>query len=258
MIPKIIHYCWFGRGEKPELAVKCIESWKKYCPDYQIIEWNEDNIDLSKTPLYTQQAYEAKKWAFATDYVRLWAVYNYGGIYLDTDVEMLKPIDDLLELTGFIGFETHKNVNTGLGFGAEKENSIIKTLMDSYNLKSFAKKDGSLDLTPGPILNTDVLVSQGLKLNNKMQTTGNVTILPCDYLCPQNIYTGKTKITKNTYTIHHYAASWVDNKKLYNNMFSAWLHTSETADYLIHIPNRVLRKVLGDKAYENLKRKIKG
>ena len=119
MIPKKIHYCWLGGAKKPKLAKKCIKSWKKYCPDYEIIEWNESNLDISSFPLYTRQAYEKKKWGFVPDYIRCWLVYNYGGIYLDTDVELIKNLDDLLKNPSFFGFESEKSVALGLAFGGE-------------------------------------------------------------------------------------------------------------------------------------------
>lgn len=253
MIPKTIHYCWFGRGEKPELAIKCIDSWKKYCPDFTIIEWNEDNYDLLNAPTYVQQAYENKKWAFATDYVRIWAVHTFGGIYMDTDVELLRPIDDLLILHGYIGFETSSNIALGLGFGAEKGDSILEGLMESYHTLSFLNEDGSLNLTPGPLLNTQFLCNKGLKLNNRKQMVGDITIFPKSFFGPQNYLTGKTKITKDTYSIHHYAASWVDQKKLYKNKLSAWIHTSQTVDAAIRLPKQLTRKIMGNRLYERLR-----
>ena len=128
MIPKKIHYCWFGRGEKPKLAKKCIASWKKYMSDYEIIEWNEDNFDIDMNA-YTRMCYDQKKYAFLTDYVRLIVVQKYGGIYFDTDVEVVRNFDDLLDNSAFFGFETNEYVNTGLGFGAEKENEIVKQMI---------------------------------------------------------------------------------------------------------------------------------
>ena len=157
MIPKKIHYCWFGRNPKPKLAEKCIASWKKYCPDYEIIEWNEDNFDIDMNA-YVKSAYEQKKYAFLTDYARLLIIYENGGVYFDTDVELIKPIDDLLENKSFFGFEDREHVNTGLGFGAEKENQIIKRMQKEY--------DGLLDKGDSfigcPILNTNALVKAGL------------------------------------------------------------------------------------------------
>ena len=131
MIPKKIHYCWFGRGEKPALAKKCIASWKKYCPDYEIIEWNEDNFDINYNA-YTKYCYENKKWAFLSDYVRLLVVYEHGGIYYDTDVEALKSFDDLLTYKAYFGFENEEHINTGIGFGAEKEHTVLKSMLEMY------------------------------------------------------------------------------------------------------------------------------
>ena len=131
-IPKVIHYCWFGKGEMPKLAKKCIKSWKKYCPDYEIICHNEDNFDCFQNR-YMSEAYQAKKWAFVSDYARLKIIYDNGGIYLDTDVEIIKPIDDLLRNKGFMGFDEKGIVATGLGFGAEKGNEIIGEFLKDYN-----------------------------------------------------------------------------------------------------------------------------
>ena len=131
-IPKIIHYCWFGGGPISAESQKCMESWKKYCPDYKIIEWNDQNFDIS-TNRYAQQAYAAKKYAFVSDYARLAVLYEYGGIYLDTDVELVRPLDELLELPGFMGFQTNNEVATGLGFGARKGNSVVQALLRDYD-----------------------------------------------------------------------------------------------------------------------------
>ena len=209
-IPKVIHYCWFGKGPKPALAEKCIKSWKKYCPDYQIICWNEDNFDIGQN-LYMKQAYDAKKWAFVSDYVRLKVVYDYGGIYLDTDVELLKPIDDLLDNNGFLGYDEKGLVCTGLGFGAEKGNPVIGAFLHDYDDISFLREDGSCDLTPCPDRNTDRLVQLGMDIAVTDQTFMGIRLLPREYLCPMEYYTGKKTITPKTYSIHHYCASWTSN-----------------------------------------------
>ena len=153
-IPKIIHYCWFGGNPFPELAQKCIASWKKFCPDYEIKEWNESNYDVTKNQ-YMREAFENKQWAFVSDYARLDIIYENGGIYLDTDVELLKPLDDLLILTGFMGFEENKKLcATGLGFGAVPKLPIIKEMRDDYDNIIFIKEDGSFDQTPCPYFQT--------------------------------------------------------------------------------------------------------
>lgn len=206
-IPKVIHYCWFGKGEMPKLAKKCIKSWKKYCPDYKIICHNEDNFDLTQNR-YLNEAYKAGKWAFVSDYARLKIIYDNGGIYLDTDVELIKPIDDLLLNKGFMGFDEKGIVATGLGFGAEKGNKIVLEFLKDYDNIPFVLPDGSYDLTPCPDRNTVALTRLGMDINNTNQTFMDITFLPDEYLCPMNYYTGKKTITENTYSIHHYSASW--------------------------------------------------
>ena len=216
MIPKIIHYCWFGEGHKPELFYKCLKSWEKYCTDYKIIEWNESNFDLYQNA-YVHEAYEAKKWAFVTDYVRLWVVYHYGGIYLDTDVELIKNLDDLLQDSAFLGFEDGKNINTGLGFGAEKGNLVIECMLKAYNEIHFKKKGGDYDLTTCPIRNTKAiehLLPQNMDVNKVVQIDG-ANLYPPEYFCPLDHYGVNLKKTKNTYSIHWFSATWLtDDEKV--------------------------------------------
>ena len=235
-IPKVIHYCWFGGNPLPELAIRCIESWKKYCPDYEIIEWNESNFDLDCCP-YVREAYNEKKWAFVTDYARLKIVYEHGGLYFDTDVELIKPIDDLLDLQGFMGFEDDEHVNTGVGFGAIPGHSIIKSMMDDYTNVHFRKDDGTLDMTPCPIRNTQTLVALGLYLGEKNCELQGIKFYPKDFFSPKDMRDGKIKLTKNTYSIHHYSASWYSKKK---------------AVYAIFI--RTLYRVFGEKIFGLLRR----
>ena len=206
-IPKVIHYCWFGRGELPKLARMCIKSWKKYCPDYQIICWNEDNFDLTQNQ-YLQEAYQAKKWAFVSDYARLKVIHDHGGIYLDTDVELLKPLDDLLTSGGFMGYDEKGIVATGLGFGAEKGNPIVAEFLKDYEGLSFVKPDGSYDLTPCPDRNTAALKRLGMDPDPAGGTFMGMTFYPREYFCPMDYYTGKKSVTRSTYSIHHYCASW--------------------------------------------------
>lgn len=251
MIPKTIHYCWFGCNPKPKLAEKCIISWKKHCPDYQLIEWNEDNFDILSAPLYVRQAYEAKKWAFVTDYVRLQVVYNMGGVYLDTDVEAIKCFDALLENTAFFGFESNKYVNTGLGFGAEKGSSILKELMDDYSSISFIKNDGTFDLKPCPVRNTLVFVKHGLKQNGNEQVLDNgIHIYPVSFFCPYDIASGMLKKRKETYSIHWFQASWYDTER---RIEFTKQRERNRIDHLLHIPNRFLLRLIGNEKYEKLK-----
>lgn len=206
MIPKVIHYCWFGKGDKPALAIKCIESWKKYLPEYEIIEWNEDNFDLDKFP-YARQAYDAKKFAFVTDVVRLYAMYNHGGVYMDTDVEVLKPLDSILEYEAVSGFETTNLIPTGL-MASEKNSKIIGELLRDYDNRKFRNNDGTYNLVTNVIYITDTLKKYGLILNNKFQTVAGFTFLPSDYLCPKSVRDGKIHLTNHTLAIHHFAGSW--------------------------------------------------
>ena len=258
MIPKVIHYCWFGGNPKPKLAEKCIKSWKKYCPDYEIVEWNEDNFDISAAPLYVRQAYEAKKWAFVTDYVRLEVVYNHGGVYLDTDVELLKSLDSLLDNKAFFGYENGIHVATGLGFGAEQQMPILAEMMQDYNGIPFIKSDGTIDSTTCPQRNTNVLVKYGLKQDNTKQTVADCLILPSHYLCPINYLSGEKKITADTISIHHFSASWqtqVQKKKHKENKRK--IERSNRIHNILHIPHRIIRTILGDAKYENMKRQLK-
>ena len=235
-IPKVIHYCWFGKGEMPKLAEKCIKSWKKYCPDYEIICWNEDNFDLTQNR-YMKEAYEAGKWAFVSDWARLKIIYDHGGIYFDTDVEVIKPIDELILNHGFMGFDEKGIVATGLGFGAEQGNAIIGAFLKDYDDISFVREDGSYDLTPCPDRNTATLKALGMDLDNKHQEFMDMLFLPAEYLCPMDYYTGKKTITKNTYSIHHYSASWTSKVtkrttrikriigvKMYDKLYGKFLH----------------------------------
>ena len=211
-IPKIIHYCWFGGNPLPPLALKCIESWKKYCPDYEIKEWNESNFDINYSK-YAEEAYKAKKWAFVSDVARLWIVYNYGGVYLDTDVELIKPIDELLHNSMYLGFESNKFINTGLGFGAEKNFYIIKKMLDVYIDIPFINIDGTVNTTPCPVYNTEIMKQEGLRIDNTEQVIDNMTIYPTEYFCPKDGKTGDISITENTYAIHHFDGSWLSDEQ---------------------------------------------
>lgn len=206
MIPKKIHYCWFGRGSMPELSKKCITSWRKYLPDYEIIEWNEDNFNLDEFP-YVRQAYSAKKYAFVTDVARLYALFHHGGIYMDTDVEVLKPLESLLVYDAVSGFETTNMIPTGL-IASQKGSEIIGELLGDYKNREFVRSDGTLNITTNVIYITETLKKYGLRLDNTFQTVGGFTFLPSEYLCPKSVKDGKIYLTDNTLTIHHFAGSW--------------------------------------------------
>ena len=206
MIPKKIHYCWFGGKPLPEEYKKNIESWKKHMPDYEIIRWDETNYDINKNP-YTKYTYENKKWAFLTDYARLDIIYNNGGLYFDTDVEVIKSFDDLLNNKAFMGVECGGYVATGLGFGAEKGHHALKMNMDCYTQLK-VEKDGSITLINCPLVTTKLFNKYGLNDKNTIHNVLDVAIYPTEYFCPMDYKTGVINITQNTYSIHKYSYSW--------------------------------------------------
>jgi len=217
MIPKVIHYCWFGRNPLPELALKCIASWKKYLPDYEIKEWNEDNFDVNMVP-YTAEAYKCKKYAFVSDYARFWILYKYGGIYFDTDVEVIRPIDDIIARGAFMGCETDAilgatsakpDVAPGLGLGANPGLGLYKKMLDYYEKLHFLMDGKNSNVT---IVGhtTNMLLKYGLLPKNEIQQVAGVWIYPSEYFNPTNLSTRRIHITPNTRTIHHYAGTWMD------------------------------------------------
>lgn len=208
LIPKKIHYCWFGNNPLSDLATRCLESWQKYCPDYEIVRWDETNCDLGVNQ-FVQQAYEAGKWAFVSDYYRLKVIEENGGIYLDTDVELLKPLDEFLSLDGFMGFEMgeRNHIATGLGFGAKPNHPVITQLRQAYETIPFILPDGSYDETPCPRRDTKSLVEMGLVQDGAYQQVDGMTLFPADYLSPISVF-GDETFTENTASIHHYAATW--------------------------------------------------
>lgn len=220
MIPKVIHYCWFGGNPLPESAIKCIESWKKYMPDYEIREWNEANFNVN-TVRFTQEAYKLKQYAFVSDYARFWILNNFGGVYFDTDVELIKPIDDIVERGAFTGMEIpYKKskglwgVNPGLGIGSESHNPLFARILSLYESNHFVNSRGSFSMT---------VVKSFSKLLNEcpyhidefgVAVFENINVFPREYFCPKNYETGELTVTENTKSIHHYAATWVKRKNL--------------------------------------------
>ena len=222
MIPKKIHYCWFGRGEKPKLAQKCIASWKRFCPDYEIIEWNEDNFDMNENA-YVRYCYENRKWAFLSDYVRLAVVCREGGIYFDTDVEVIAPVDALLEHEAFYAFENDSYVATGLGFGAEAHHVTIEKMLEEYAV--FVPKSGEpFAFTGCPTLNTGALLPLGLELNGEYQTVAGAVILPQDYMNPYEDATGLLNKTENTISIHWYSKSALSRSAILRSKITRVFH----------------------------------
>lgn len=250
MIPKVLHYCWFGRGEKDSTTQKCIASWYKYCHDYQIIEWNEDNFNINSNT-FVQEAYEAKKWAFVSDYVRLYVLYRYGGIYLDADVELLKNFDDLLDLGDAVTSYQECYIPAAVML-AQKNNPWIGFLLSYYDNRHFRKEDGTLDIVQNDkIITVHTIQKLGFKMGDSHITLGNVCILPSVYFAPYkkthqqkmsnyDIY----KIDKNkTYAIHHGNGSWSEGN-------------SGVLDKLKLILFRIARKILPEKFYLGLKWRI--
>ena len=221
MIPKVIHYCWFGRNPLPKSAVKCINSWRKFFPDYEIKEWNEDNFDVNIIP-YTAEAYAARKYAFVSDYARFWILYNYGGLYFDTDVEVIKPMDDIIARGPFMGveIETSRNglpeINPGLGIGACSGLEFYGKMINYYANLHFVENDGSYNQVTVVHYTTEKLLEHGLKQTNEPQEVAGIWIYPRDYFNPFNDITGVLKTTTNTRSIHWFHKSWLSRPK--------WLH----------------------------------
>lgn len=213
MIPKVIHYCWFGEAPLPDSAKKCISSWEKYCPEFKIIEWNESNCDL-QCNRFVSQASSAKKWAFVSDYFRYKIIEEQGGVYLDTDVEIIASIEDILQNEAYMGFEFGKKsqIASGLGFGAIPHHPIISALRQEYEKIPFIRENGSYDTTPCPARDTVTLVKMGLQANNTMQIIGGAKFYPAEYFCPTSLW-GDSYFTQNTRSIHHYHASWKSEKE---------------------------------------------
>ena len=211
MIPKVIHYCWFGGNPLPNIAVKCINSWKKYFPDYEIIEWNESNFDLFSCD-YCREAYDAKKWAFVSDYARFKILYEHGGVYFDTDVEVIKSMVDIIQKGAFIGRERIANafpVNAGLGLAAEPKMPIIKEIVEHYEQAHFEQVE-KMETVVEKV--TNILRKYGLSNEQKYEIIEGMQIYPSDYFCPYDYNVGELNITDNSRSIHWYDASWFDNK----------------------------------------------
>lgn len=248
-IPKIIHYCWFGKSPLPEKANRCIESWKKFCPDYEIKEWNESNYDVNSCN-FTRDAYNNKKWAFVTDYARLDIIYNYGGIYLDTDVEIVKSLDSLLDCNCFMGFEGESHIATGLGFGATKYNKVISDNIKEYQNIKFENNDEFLESIACPKITSRLLEEKyGVLMNNSLQILEDITVYPNDYFCPKDPVTGIINITSNTFSIHHYDGSWVSQEKKKYKAIKNKLYTKygdvigELLFNTVFIPERIYLKI---------------
>lgn len=252
-IPKIIHYCWFGRNPKSKLAEKCIKSWKKFCPDYEIIEWNEDNFDISAAPNYVKQAYEAKRWAFVTDYVRLRGLLEMGGIYMDTDVEVIRPLDPYLEQEAFAGFESLKGVQTGL-LACQKGFPLFQEFLQHYDTASFLREDGTPDTTTNVEVLTRLCRKYGLQMNDKFQVVEGLAVYPREVFCPVDFDTKKLKKTRKTVVIHWFSGSWHTEEEL-EVMRQEKLQ--QRREKLSNLRYAVGNKLFGEDGYEKLKAIIK-
>lgn len=212
MIPKKIHYCWFGGKPLPELAIRCIDSWRKLLPDYEIIEWNETNFDIHICK-YVEEAYNARKWAFVADYARFLALYNEGGIYFDTDIEVLKSFDDLLQFNAFFGYG-QRSLTLPV-FGAKAQQGLYKQILEFYNTRSFIKPDGTYDTTTIEVTARKVLEENyGFTLNWKQQILrDNIAILPQEYFGSTDFLTGKISKNPNLYVIHYADGSWLSDEE---------------------------------------------
>lgn len=227
MIPKIIHYCWFGGNPLPKSAQKCIESWKKYFPEYEIKEWNESNYDVNKT-IYTRQAYEAKKYAFVSDYARFDILYTYGGIYFDTDVEVIKSFDDVLKNGAFMGCETDADVeitvNPGLGIAAASGMDLYKDILEAYSSLEFLNSNGTYNTTTIVKYTTDILIKNGLKNLSGIQNICDITIYPKEYFNPLDDVKGKLVKTQNTHSIHWYSKTWLSKSEILRSKVTKPFH----------------------------------
>lgn len=208
MIPKKIHYCWFGNNPMPKLLKKCLKTWKKKCPDYEIIKWDESNFDINCSK-FVKDAYDNKAWAFVSDVARLMIIYENGGIYLDTDVELYKSLDSLLDCDAFFGFQQADNqINTGLCFGAKKNSKIIKKMINKYDDIDFNLSKKSEFICP--ILNSKVIFDNGFTVSNKIQNINNVVVYPAKYFDPIAPGNSKNLLSPESFSIHHYSATWTN------------------------------------------------
>ncbi len=206
MIPKVINYCWFGHNKKPRVVRKCIKSWKKICPDYDIKEWNEYNYDIDAN-YFTKEAYKEKKWAFVSDYARLEIMYKYGGVYLDTDVELIKNFDSVIGYNSFFAMDSG-GINTGIGFGAEAENNMVKKLLEKYEAEHFIV-NGKPDISPCTIKNSAPFTEAGWNLETgDIQELAGTVLLPKEYFDPIDGVNSELRVTSNTIGIHWGNRSW--------------------------------------------------
>lgn len=248
-IPKILHYCWFGGKPKPPLAEKCIRSWRKFCPDFEIREWNESNFDLEQVPAYVRQAYEAGRWAFVTDYVRLRALTEVGGVYLDTDVEIVRPLDPFLKHEAFAGFEHLERVQTGV-LACRKGFPLFQEFLAYYDTAVFRRPDGSMDTTTNVEILTGICRKKGLVFNDTFQVVDGLAVYPREVFCPVDYDTMKLKKTRKTVTIHWFSGSWQTQEDLrILEEERRWKRREQRSNLRVAIGSRLF----GASGYEKLK-----
>lgn len=248
-IPKILHYCWFGGKPKPPLAEKCIRSWRKFCPDFEIREWNESNFDLEQVPAYVRQAYEAGRWAFVTDYVRLRALTEVGGVYLDTDVEIVRPLEPFLKHEAFAGFEHLERVQTGV-LACRKGFPLFQEFLAYYDTAVFRRPDGSMDTTTNVEILTGICRKKGLVFNDTFQVVDGLAVYPREVFCPVDYDTMKLKKTRKTVTIHWFSGSWQTQEDLrILEEERRWKRQEQRSNLRVAIGSRLF----GESGYEKLK-----
>ena len=252
-IPKILHYCWFGGKPKPPLAEKCIRSWRKFCPDFEIREWNESNFDLEQVPAYVRQAYEAGRWAFVTDYVRLRALTEVGGVYLDTDVEIVRPLDPLLKHEAFAGFEHLERVQTGV-LACRKGFPLFQEFLAYYDTAVFRRPDGSMDTTTNVEILTGICRKKGLVFNDAFQVVDGLAVYPREVFCPVDYDTMKLKKTRKSVTIHWFSGSWQTQEDLrILEEERRWKRREQRSNLRVAIGSRLF----GASGYEKLKKLLR-
>jgi hypothetical protein len=229
MIPRKIHYCWFGNNALPKSAQDCISSWKRFLPEYEIVRWDESNFDVNQNA-YVQEAYKAKKWAFVSDFARMKILYENGGLYFDTDVELIKSLDEILRAGAYLGCERDGGdpvegiwVNPGLGMAAEAGNPIFKDVLDGYADAHYIMPDGSCSNLAIIERTTKSLLKHGLKNMPGLQVVCGITIYPKDYFCPISYLNNRMNLTENTVSIHHFSETWVSPYRRFRRKVTIFL-----------------------------------
>lgn len=251
-IPKVIHCCWFGPREIPALERECMETWKAVLKDYRFVFWNEEHFDISAVP-YVKEAYEHQKFAFVSDYVRMYALYKYGGIYLDTDVEVRKPFDPFLEDPAFIGFENRTMAGTGI-IGAEKGAELAKKMLDYYHANRFLDENGCLNATTNVQLINEILREQGMVPKNSEQVLENIHVYERDVFCPKKMDDSRFGVTERTVTVHKFAGSWLTEREKRRGTSTIWRNLLRPA---LRKGRTLLQASLGEKRTRQVEMRLR-